>query len=62
MDNHGDIYVSDAENDQVQLFNKDLKYIKVFMVMLHCLGQQYILANAVTLRLRSIADFEKTQN
>ena len=24
-------------------------------------GQQYILANAVTLRLRSMADFEKTQ-
>ena len=63
VDNHGDIYVSDAENDRVQLFNKDLKYIQSFHgnATLSPSGQQYILANAVTLRLRSMADFEKTQ-
>ena len=40
-----------------------MKYIQSFHgnATLSPSGQQYILANAVTLRLRSMADFEKTQ-
>jgi DNA-binding beta-propeller fold protein YncE len=63
VDNHGDIYVCDSDNDRVQLLNKNFKYIQSFHgnATLSKSGQQYILANSVTLRLRSMADFEKTQ-
>jgi DNA-binding beta-propeller fold protein YncE len=63
VDNHGDIYVSDWQNDRVQLFNKDFRYIQSFhgQASLSKSGKEYILANKVTLRLRSMSDFEKTQ-
>ena len=63
VDAHGDIYVSDWQNDRVQLFNKDGRYIQSFHgnASLSESGKQYILANKVTLRLREMGDFEKTQ-
>ena len=63
VDNHGDIYVCDRQNNRVQLFNKEGKYIQSFHgnASLSKSGQTYILANAVTLRLRAMSDVEKTQ-
>ena len=63
VDSHGDIYVADWQNDRVQLFNKDFKYIQSFHgnASLSASGKKYILANQVTLRLRAMGDFEKTQ-
>ncbi len=63
VDKHGDIYVSDRQNDRVQLFNKDGQYIQSFYgnASLSKSGMKYILANKVTLRLRAMGDFEKTQ-
>ena len=63
VDAHGDIYVSDWQNDRVQLFNREGRYIQSFHgdASLSESGKQYILANKVTLRLREMGDFEKTQ-
>ena len=63
VDKHGDIYVADRQNDRVQLFTKDGQYIQSFHgnATLSKSGMQYVLANKVTLRLRSMGDFEKTQ-
>jgi len=63
VDAHGDIYVCDWQNDRVQLFNKLERYIQSFHgnATLSRSGKQYVLANQVTLRLRSDGDFEKTQ-
>jgi DNA-binding beta-propeller fold protein YncE len=63
VDNHGDIYVADWQNDRVQLFNKDFRYVQSFHgnASLSASGKKYILANQVTLRLRAMGDFEKTQ-
>ena len=63
VDNHGDIYIADRQNDRVQLFNKDGRYIQSFHgnASLSKSGKTYILANLVTLRLRSMGDVEKNQ-
>ena len=63
VDKHGDIYVADRQNDRVQLFTKDGQYIQSFHgdATLSKSGMKYVLANKVTLRLRSMGDFEKTQ-
>ena len=63
VDLHGDIYVADWKNDRVQLFDKFGKYIQSFHgdATLSKSGLMYIMANPVTLRLREMADFEKTQ-
>ena len=63
VDNHGDIYIADRQNDRVQLFNKDGRYIQSFHgnASLSKSGMTYILANLVTLRLRSMGDVEKNQ-
>jgi DNA-binding beta-propeller fold protein YncE len=63
VDIHGDIYVADWQNDRVQLFDRTGKYIQSFYgdATLSKSGLMYIMANPVTLRLRAMADFEKTQ-
>jgi DNA-binding beta-propeller fold protein YncE len=63
VDIHGDIYVADWQNNRVQLFDNSGKYIQSFHgdATLSKSGLMYIMANPVTLRLREMADFEKTQ-
>ena len=60
VDAHGDIYVADWLNDRVQMFNAEGRFIEQFIgdANLSRSGRQYILANAVTLRLREMADLE----
>lgn len=63
VDSEDNIYVADWKNDRVQLFDKFGKYIQSFHgdATLSKSGLMYIMANPVTLRLREMADFEKTQ-
>ncbi len=63
VDAHGDIYVADWLNDRVQLFNSEGRYIEQFIgdANLSRSGRQYILANAITLRLRDMTDLEPTR-
>ena len=50
VDAHGDIYVADWLNNRVQMFTQEGRFV-----------EQYILANAVVLRLREMADLEPTR-
>ena len=63
VDAHGDIYVADWLNDRVQMFSADGRFVEQFIgdANLSRSGQQYILANAITLRLREMADLEPTR-
>ena len=60
VDRDGDIYVADWGNDRVQLFNQHGQYVDKFVgdATLSPSGRQYVLANAVTLRLRDMAQME----
>jgi DNA-binding beta-propeller fold protein YncE len=58
IDGDGDIYVADWGNDRVLLFNKEGRYVDKFIgdATLSPSGRRYVLANAVTLRLRDLAN------
>ena len=60
VDAHGDIYVADWLNDRVQMFSPEGRFVEQFIgdATLSKSGRQYILANAVTLRLREMTDLE----
>ena len=60
VDEHGDIYVADRGNNRVQLFNRFGRYVEKFLgdATLSKMGRYYIMANAVTLRLRDEANLE----
>jgi hypothetical protein len=60
VDRDGDIYVADWGNNRVQLFNADGRYVEQFLgdATLSRAGRDYLLANAVPLRLREMACLE----
>ena len=60
VDEHGDIYVADRGNNRVQLFNRFGRYVEKFLgdATLSKMGRYYIMANAVTMRLRDEANLE----
>ena len=60
VDGHGDIYVADRDNNRVQLFNREGRYVEKFLgdATLSKMGRHYIMANAVTLRLRDETNLE----
>jgi DNA-binding beta-propeller fold protein YncE len=59
-DPDGDIYVADWGNDRVQLFSHEGRYVDKFIgdATLSRSARQYVLANALTLRLRETARLE----
>ena len=63
VDAHGDIYVADWLNNRVQMFTQEGRFVEQFIgdANLSRSGRQYILANAVVLRLREMADLEPTR-
>ena len=60
VDTDGDIYVADRGNDRVQLFNPQRRYVEKFVgdATLSRSGRDYVIANAVTLRLRDDSNLE----
>ena len=60
VDSDGDIYVADWGNDRVQLFSYEGRYVDKFIgdATLSKSARQYVLANALTLRLRETALLE----
>lgn len=60
VDTDGDIYVADRGNDRVQLFNSQGRYVEKFVgdSTLSRSGRDYVIANAVTLRLRDDSNLE----
>ena len=60
VDVDGDIYVADAGNDRIQLFNAEGRYVERFFgdATLSKQGLDYLVNNAVPLRLRDMADLE----
>ena len=60
VDEHGDIYVADSGNNRVQQFNAEGHYVKRFIgnATLSRSGRKYMMANALSNRLRDMADLE----
>ena len=60
VDGDGDIYVADWGNDRVQLFDSAGRYVEKFLgdATLSRQARTYVLANAVTLRLREMSRLE----
>jgi DNA-binding beta-propeller fold protein YncE len=60
VDRDGDIYVADWGNNRIVLFNPEGRYVQQFLgdATLSRMGRDYVLANALTLRLREMADLE----
>ena len=60
VDQDGDIYVADWGNNRVQLFDSEGRYVEKFRgdANLSESARAYILSNAVTLRLREMAQLE----
>ena len=60
VDSDGDIYVADWGNNRVQLFNSEGRYVQKFTgdATLSKSARTYVLANAVTLRLRETSYLE----
>ena len=63
VDRDGDIYVADRDNNRVQLFDRRGRYVEKFIgdATLSKQGRHYIMANAVTLRLRDEAGLERNK-
>lgn len=61
VDRDGDIYVADWGNNRVQLFNAEGRYVQQFLGdgTLSRVGREYLLANAMPLRLREMVDLEQ---
>ena len=60
VDKDGDIYVADCGNNRVQLFSAEGRYIEKFIgdATLSKPARDYLLTNALPLRLREMADLE----
>ena len=60
VDGDGDIYVADRGNDRVQLFSPEGRYVDQFIgdATLSRPAREYVLSNAVTLRLRDESRLE----
>ena len=60
VDGDGDIYVADRDNHRVQQFSREGRYVDKFLgdATLSKMGRAYIMANAVTLRLREETPLE----
>ena len=63
VDLHGDIYVADAGNDRVQLFDPEGAYVQKILGegTLSKSSRTYMLANARPMRLRAMADLDQTK-
>ena len=61
VDEHGDIYVADRDNNRVLLFDKTGRYVERFLgdATLGKMGLAYIMANPKVLRLREMAPLEE---
>ena len=60
MDVDGDIYVADAGNDRVQLFNQEGRFVQKFVgdATLSKSARAYMLSNPMFLRLRDMASID----
>ena len=60
VDGDGDIYVADWGNNRVQLFNPEGRYVQRFLgdATLSKSAREYMMTNALPLRLRDMADLE----
>ena len=60
VDSDGDIYVADRENNRVQLFNSEPRFVEQFIgdATLSKASREYMMTNASPNRMRDMADLE----